>query len=113
MGVESEGAAEKSPYAGQRSTSIADCLAAGTSNFPYYDSPLQIELAAGLSALFRLSEDRQRVLVVEVDDCVDEVVCRSYQSEARGSSASSSLARAQSLAKDKQKVANNHGHGKS
>lgn len=82
MDVEPEGAAVNSPYAGQRSTSIADCLAGGTSNFPYYDPPLRIELAAGLFALFP-SEDRQRVLVVEVDDCVDEVVCRSYQSEAK------------------------------
>ncbi len=60
-------------------------LSTRTADFPLAIL-FRIKLAAGLFTHSRSSKGMQRVLVVEVDECVDEVVRRSYQSEARGAS---------------------------
>lgn len=43
-------------------------------NISYCDSTFGIKLAAGLSRQLPSFKGRQRVLVIEIDDCVDEVV---------------------------------------
>ena len=47
---------------------------------------LVIQLRADFSPLYPLPHGVQRVLVVEVDSSVDEVICRDYQSDARETS---------------------------